>query len=110
MKDIRLKETPFELDGKTYLLRCNMNVLADVQEFFDGSLDEALSGKHVLKNSLVWLSAMLNDYSASQGWPERFTPEDLGRRKLIPGIATMVMELAYDGLTIDAEKNGGEKN
>ena len=30
--DIRLETMPFELDGKTYQLRCNMNVLADVQE------------------------------------------------------------------------------
>ena len=36
--DLRLKSVPYELDGKTYQLRCNMAVLMDVQEAFDGDL------------------------------------------------------------------------
>lgn len=80
MSDIRLKEIPFELDGKTYKLRCNMNVLADVQEAFDGDFTEALSGKNTLKSTLVFLAAMLNDYADDMGWEERFTARQLGRR------------------------------
>lgn len=109
MKDIRLKEVPFELDGKTYRLRCNMNVLADVQEAFGGQIGAALDRTHELKSTLVWLSAMLNDYAASQNWEERFTPEALGRRRLIAGLPTIVYELVYDGLTIESSSSD-EKN
>lgn len=80
MSDIRLEEMPFEVDGKTYKLRCNMNVLADVQEAFDGDFTEALSGKNTLKSSLVFLAAMLNDYADEMGWEERFTAKQLGRK------------------------------
>lgn len=80
MADIRLEEVPFELDGKTYKLRCNMNVLADVQEQFNGDFTEALSGKNTLRSSLCFLAAMLNDYADEQGWQERFTDKQLGRR------------------------------
>lgn len=36
MIDMRLERVPFEFDGHTFQLCCNMNVLADVQEAFDG--------------------------------------------------------------------------
>ena len=45
MIDMRLERVPFEFDGHTFQLCCNMNVLADVQEAFDGKISEALSGK-----------------------------------------------------------------
>lgn len=80
MSDIRLEEKPFELDGKTYKLRCNMNVLADVQEAYNGDFTEALSGKSTLRSALCFLAAMLNDYADEQGWQERFTAKQLGRR------------------------------
>ena len=32
MIDMRLERVPFEFDGHTFQLCCNMNVLADVQE------------------------------------------------------------------------------
>lgn len=80
MGDIRLEEVPFEIDGKTYKLRCNMNVLADVQESFGGDFSAALSGKNTLKSALTFLAAMLNDYADEMGWPERYTPRDLGRK------------------------------
>ena len=80
MRDIRLEEIPFELDGKTYLLRCNMNVLADVQEAFGGAIGGALSGESVNRSVMEFLAAMLNDYADEQGWPERFTARQLGRR------------------------------
>lgn len=79
MADIRLPTMPFELDGKTYILRCNMNVLADVEQMHDGSLMEALSQPGVLTTSKEFLAAMLNDYAEEQGWEERFTPKSLGR-------------------------------
>ena len=32
LTDIRLQEQDFDFDGRKYKLRCNMNILADVQE------------------------------------------------------------------------------
>ena len=80
MSDIRLQELPFEFDGKTYLLRCNMNVLADVQEAYGGDIGEALEGDSPLKSVTVFLAAMLNDYADEQGWEERWTPKTVGRK------------------------------
>ena len=111
---IRLKEVPYELDGKTYILRCNMNVLADVQEACGGTLDPAINGKSSLKGALLFLAAMLNDYADEQGWPERFTAKELGRRRMNVNETNRIMELVIDGLTVsadaDAEPEDGEKN
>lgn len=107
---IRLKETPFELDGKTYTLRCNMNVLADVQEACGGSLDSAMRPSTSLKSCLIFLAAMLNDSADENGWPERFTARELGRRQLPKDIANIVIDLVIDGLTVDAKDEDQEKN
>lgn len=80
MRDIRLEEIPFTLDGKTYLLRCNMNVLADVQDAFGGSISGALDGENPNRSVLEFLAAMLNDYADEMGWPERFTAKAIGRK------------------------------
>ena len=80
MSDIRLEEIPFELGGRTYMLRCNMNVLADVQSAYGGSISGALSGENPLQSVLEFLAAMLNDYADEQGWPERFTAKQIGRK------------------------------
>lgn len=76
---IRLEEIPFELNGKTYQLRCNMNVLADVQEQYDGDFISALNDKKTMKSVLFFLAAMLNDYADEKGWEERYTAKSLGR-------------------------------
>lgn len=80
MSDIRLEELPFEIGGKTYQLRCNMNVLADVQEEVGGTIGDALSGDRPVRSVLMFLAAMLNDYADEMGWTERFTAKELGRR------------------------------
>ena len=80
MRDIRLEEIPFDFDGKTFLLRCNMNVLADVQDAFGGNIGTALAGGNLFRSVLEFLAAMLNDYSDEQGWPERYTARALGRK------------------------------
>lgn len=77
--DIRMESMPFELDGKTYQLRCNMNVLADVQEMYKGDFGQALNASHSMRSVLNFMAAMLNDYADEQGWPERFTSRKLGR-------------------------------
>lgn len=77
---IRMQELPFELGGKTYKLRCNMNVLADAQEAFNGDFGQALSPENSFKSLTVFLAAMLNDYADEMGWEERFTARSLGRQ------------------------------
>ena len=100
---IRLEEVPFELDGKTYKLRCNMNVLADAQEFFDGDFSEAIGTRNTFKSVTVFLTAMLNDYAEEMGWEERFTPRQLGRRlqkNQVP--AEKIMKLVARSMTTAA--------
>ncbi len=94
MSGVKMREIPFELDGKRYMLRCNMNVLADVQEEYDGDFMESLNGKKAMKGILVFIAAMLNDYADEMGWPERFTAKQLGRRlhqDEIPGVKIMAL-------------------
>lgn len=80
MRDLRLEEIPFEFDGKTYLLRCNMNVLADIQDAHDGNLGAALDPKHATRSVNEILAAMLNDYADEQGWDEHWTAKTVGRK------------------------------
>jgi len=94
MSGVKMREIPFELDGKRYRLRCNMNVLADVQEEYDGDFMESLNGKKAMKGILVFLAAMLNDFADEMGWPERFTAKQLGRRlhqEEVPGMKIMAL-------------------
>lgn len=78
-KSLKLEELPFQYSGKTYMLRCNMSVLADVQQMNGGKISEAIDGKSGFWTILQFLSAMMNDYADLMGWPERFTPRSLGR-------------------------------
>ena len=94
MSGARMREIPYELDGKQYRLRCNMNVLADVQEAYDGDFMESLNSKSSMKGILEFLAAMLNDYADEMNWPERFTAKQLGRklrREEIPGVEIMAL-------------------
>lgn len=84
MSDIRLESMPFEINGKTYQLRCNMNVLCDVQEAFGGDFVAAMDGKNAMRSVLTFLSAMLNDYADEKGWEERYTAKSLGRQIIKP--------------------------
>jgi hypothetical protein len=100
MSGIRQKMLPFAYGGKTYLLRCNMAVLADVQEENGGRLSPALSGERGMKNALQFLAAMMNDYADEQCWPERYSWRDLGRvlrPKEVP--ASEIIGLVLDALT-----------
>lgn len=76
---LQLEELPYELDGKTYLLRCNMAVLETIQEAHGGDFGAVLNAP-VNESALEFLAAMLNDYAWEQGWPELWMPEQLKRR------------------------------
>ena len=73
-----MKTYKWNFDGKEWELTCNMNVLAAVQEAYNGRLSEALTDS-TAKSSLEFLAAMMNDYADLRGWPERYTAKQLGR-------------------------------
>lgn len=76
---IRLEEKPFEFEGKTYLLRCNMAVLDTLQDEADGDFG-SLMRMTPIKGAAKFLTAMLNDYAEEQGWPERYSVDALKYR------------------------------
>ena len=109
MRDIRLEEMPFEFEGKTYLLRCNMNVLADVQDSFGGSITAAMTGGKTYRSVLEFLAAMMNDYADEMGWPERYTARTLGRRlSAVTVPVTEIMHLAVRAMIPPEAEDAGE--
>ena len=66
MTDVRLKTEEYVYEGRVYTLTCNMNVLADVQEAYGGSLMQALNRVKSLRVTLEFLAAMLNDAADTQ--------------------------------------------
>lgn len=115
MADIRLKTEKYTVDGREYELRCNMNVLADVQEANNGDLLGALDRRKSLNTALLVGAAMLNDYADECGLPERFTAKSLGR-KISPSdmmrFAAIVSDLLFNALKGDGDEKGDgpEKN
>lgn len=98
---IRLEEVPFELNGKAYKLRCNMNVLADVQDAMGGDFGASLDPTYSFSSLMVFLAAMLNDYAEEMGWEERFSPRSLGR--MLPKHAvpeTVIMGLVVRSMAV----------
>ncbi len=104
--DIRQKTLPFVFEGRTYALKCNMNVLADVQEASGGKISTSLSGKSGLKSSLMYLAAMMTDYADEHGWtddegmPLAFTWRALGRVLRPENVPQAeILSLVLDALT-----------
>ena len=109
--DIRLEQMPFDINGKTYQLRCNMNVLADVQEQYDGDFVSALNGGTTMRSALVFLAAMLNDYADEKGWEERYTARTLGRLfKLSDLPIDKIMGLVVRSITPDSAETEDQGN
>lgn len=84
METTKLKTVDYEFEGQTYRLVCNMNVLAPVQEAYNGDLRRALERRHGIKSTLQFLAAMLTEAARKQnitdgsGLPLQFTAEQLG--------------------------------
>lgn len=113
--DIRQKALPFAFEGRTYKLRCNMNVLADVQEASGGRISTSLSGKAGLKSLLMYLAAMMTDYADEQGWtdeegmPLAFTWRALGRVLRAEDVPQAeILGLVLDALTPPKSGDVGE--
>ena len=93
---IRLEEKPFELEGKRYILRCNMAVLEAIEELH-GDFD-AVMKLPVRTASFELLQLMLNDYADEQGMDEQWTAARLKRRVSY----AMLMELDLIGMLFRA--------
>lgn len=84
MDTTKLKTVDYEFEGRKYRLVCNMNVIAPVQEAYNGNLRRALERRHGIKSTLQFLAAMLTEAARKQnitddsGLPLQFTAEQLG--------------------------------
>ena len=120
-EDIKPREVAWRFDGRDWVLRCNNNVLAEVQEINGGDFGPILSTKRTLKSILQLLAAMLNDYADEQKWVDekgfaiRYTEKQLGRRlslatvnRLAPDVMRMAILAVRDA---EAENSpADEKN
>ena len=90
METTKLKTIDSEFEGRVYRLECNMNVIAYVQEEYDGNLFQALDRIHGIKSTLAFLAGMLTDAADTQGikdengLPLVFTRKQLGRKLTLP--------------------------
>lgn len=90
METTKLKTIDYEFEGRVYRLECNMNVIAYVQEEYDGNLFQALDRIHGIKSTLAFLAGMLTDAADTQGikdengLPLVFTRKQLGRKLTLP--------------------------
>lgn len=86
METTKLKTVDYEFEGRKYRLECNMNVIAYVQDEYDGNLLQALDRVRGIKSTLAFLAGMLTDAADSQGitdengLPLVFTRKQLGRK------------------------------
>lgn len=114
--DVRFKEVPFRFDDQDWTLRCNMWILAEIQEENDGKFSAILSGKRSAKSVLQILAAMLNDDAAARGIPTRYTAREVGRKLTFPEfqqISGAVMELVVAAVKTDdaaGDEPADEKN
>lgn len=114
MGDVRQKTAEYEYAGRIYNLTCNMNVLADVQEEYDGDLMRALRSVTSFKSTLRFLAAMLNDAAETQdlrgedGKLLRVTARELGRNlniDQVKDVTPLIMKLIIEAVPEeDAEK------
>lgn len=123
MEDIKPREVAWRFDGRDWVLRCNNNVLAEVQIVNGGELSPILSTKRTMKSVLQLLAAMLNDYADEMRWTDedgfaiRYTEKQLGRRlsfatqnRLSPDIMRMTILAVRDASGEAGETPADEKN
>lgn len=123
MEDIKPREVAWRFDGHDWVLRCNNNVLAEVQIVNGGDLRPILSTKRTMKSVLQLLAAMLNDYADEMRWTDeegfaiRYTEKQLGRRlsfatqnRLSPDIMRMTILAVKDAGGEAGEAPADEKN
>lgn len=90
METTKLKTVDYEFEGRKYRLECNMNVIAYVQDEYNGNLLQALDRVRGIKSTLAFLAGMLTDAADTQGikdengLPLVFTRKQLGRKLTLP--------------------------
>lgn len=101
---LRLEQIPFDFNGKTYMLRCNMAVLEDIQDAHGGDLAEALNPERAINSAVEFLTAMLNDYADEQGWPERYTIKQVKRQlsfgEIAHSLTGQIMGMVIRSMTV----------
>lgn len=122
METTKPKTVDYEYEGKKYRLTCNMAVIGDVQEAYNGKLLQALNQTGGYKSTLTFLAAMLTDAADSQGIKDEygiplvFTAREVGRKltlrevneigqQIWPLIEDAVMGKQDDDAQEDAQKN-----
>lgn len=101
MSDIRLKKLPVTFEGREFVLTCNFNVLADVQEACGGKILDALESVNTLKTTRLFLWAMINDAAAEMGLGP-YTERQVGRAFNLIKLSPQIMDLVRSAL-IDPE-------
>jgi len=110
MEDIRLKTAAWRYADREFVLRCNMNVLADVQSIY-GDLSSAFEGG-MMRSVLDFLAAMMNDYAESQNWQIRYTGRELGRDlswQEFQQVQELVMDLVTSAISSGDEEAPDEE-
>lgn len=117
MDDLRLKTADVTVGGRTYKISCNMNVLADVQEMYDGNMSKALEDT-TANGMRNFLTAMVNDARDSLG-EGPLTAKQVGREISFSDAKKIVMPLILAAFVPSKNKqqeepeekeNGDEKN
>lgn len=106
MDDIRLKTADVTIGGYTYKISCNMNVLADVQEIYNGDMRKALNDSSA-KGIRNFLTAMINDARDSLG-KEPLTNKQIGREISFNSAKEIVLPLILSAFT--SGNNTTDKN
>lgn len=79
MSSLRLEEKRFDLDGRTYTLRCNMAVLDTIQEAHGGDFGNVMKLPAMAAMAEI-LAAMLNDSAEDHGWETDWTARKVKKR------------------------------
>ena len=117
MDDLRLKTADVTVGGRIYRICCNMNVLADVQEMYDGNMSKALEDT-TANGMRNFLTAMVNDARDSLG-EGPLTAKQVGREISFSNAKKIVMPLILAAFVPSKNKqqeepeekeNGDEKN
>lgn len=67
METTKLNTVDYQYNGRVYRLCCNMNVIAAVQDDYNGNLLRALNQVNGIKSTQTFLAAMLTEAADTQG-------------------------------------------
>ena len=103
---LRLEEKRLEVEGKIYVLRCNMAVL-DALETAYGSF-EAVMELPVREGQAAILAAMLNDYAEDMGWEQSWTAKKIKKRFPYSGLLDLDIMGLFTRAVVPENQRSGE--